>query len=248
MRVSTSVCQQRISDIYAEYKKTVSPLVAFLDCYKYNCVSLYDFYNQFRKEYKFADLSCIDNGDFLTNITQNFTEAKKRLLNAKISERKNKDKEDLYAEYESAFDLIPLSPYVRLLELINITKSGTPYSILFGNGAGGAYTDNYYPFENKNAGKILGPDDFPIEQRISHVFTSAHNVGYPYLKYGLVWFLFFIIFIIFSFQKKNNRTPFNFYLGFILFLCISCYMGFTFQTSIAVSIFLICFCKNTNRF
>lgn len=145
-------------------------------------------------------------------------------------------------------DLIPLSPYVRLLELINITKSGTPYSILFGNGAGGAYTDNYYPFENKNAGKILGPDDFPIEQRISHVFTSAHNLGYPYLKYGLVWFLFFIIFIIFSFQKKNNRTLFNFYLGFILFLCISCYMGFTFQTSIAVSIFLICFCKNTNRF
>ena len=153
MKVSNPVYQQKISDIYAEYKKTVSPLVAFLeandaefpveilneiraifthfsrtydesvsddeisseikkaeghlkrailDCYKYNCVSLYDFYSQFRKEYKFADLSCIDNGDFLTHITQNFAEAKKQLLEAKISERKNKDKEDLYAEYETA--------------------------------------------------------------------------------------------------------------------------------------------------
>ena len=94
MKISNPVYQQKISDIYAEYKKTVSPLVAFLeandaeypveilneiraifthfsraydesaseeeisseikkaeghlkrailDCYKYNCVSLYDF-------------------------------------------------------------------------------------------------------------------------------------------------------------------------------------------------------------
>lgn len=133
MKISNPVYQQKISDIYAEYKKTVSPLVAFLeandaeypveilneirailDCYKYNCVSLYDFYNQFRKEYKFADLSCIDNGDFLTHITQNFAEARNRLLNAKISERKNKDKEDLYAEYESAFDL-----FLKNFNLIN---------------------------------------------------------------------------------------------------------------------------------
>ena len=165
MKVSNPVYQQKISDIYAEYKKTVSPLVAFLeandaefpveilneiraifthfsrtydesvsddeisseikkaeghlkrailDCYKYNCVSLYDFYSQFRKEYKFADLSCIDNGDYLTHITQNFAEAKKQLLEAKISERKNKDKEDLYAEYETAFDL-----FLKNFNLIN---------------------------------------------------------------------------------------------------------------------------------
>ena len=165
MKVSNPVYQQKISDIYAEYKKTVSPLVAFLeandaefpveilneiraifthfsrtydesvsddeisseikkaeghlkrailDCYKYNCVSLYDFYSQFRKEYKFADLSCIDSGDFLTHITQNFAEAKKQLLEAKISERKNKDKEDLYAEYETAFDL-----FLKNFNLIN---------------------------------------------------------------------------------------------------------------------------------
>lgn len=165
MKVFNPVYQQKIYDIYAEYKKTVSPLVAFLeandaefpieilnevraifthfsriydesvsdeeisseikkaeghlnrailDCYKYNCVSLYDFYNQFRKEYKFADLSCIDNGDFLTHITKNFAEAKERLLDAKISERKNKDKEDLYAEYEIAFAL-----FLKNFNLIN---------------------------------------------------------------------------------------------------------------------------------
>ena len=61
--------------------------------------------------------------------------------------------------------LIPLSPYVRVLEIINITASGNPYTIMFGEGAGGAYTDSYFPFENKSAGKILGPDDFPLEQR-----------------------------------------------------------------------------------
>ncbi len=174
MKVSNSVYQQKISDIYAEYKKTVSPLIAFLevndaefpveilneiraifthfsrtydeaaneeeisseikkaeghlkrailDCYKYNCVSLYDFYNQFRREYKFADLSCIDNGDFLAHITENFAETKKRLLNAKISERKNKNKEDLYAEYEAAFDL-----FLKNFNLIN-SKIGLVHKV-----------------------------------------------------------------------------------------------------------------------
>ena len=156
MRVFNAIHQERISRIYDEYKKTVFPLVAFLeandaefpieilneirsifshfsrgydeslsdeeisselakaeshlkrailDCYKYNCISLYDFYNKFRKEYQFADLSVIDNGDFLSQITKNFAEGKQLLFEAKKSERQNKHSEDLYKEFEAAFDL-----------------------------------------------------------------------------------------------------------------------------------------------
>lgn len=73
------IYDESVSDeeISSEIKKAEGHLNrAILDCYKYNCVSLYDFYNQFRKEYKFADLSCIDNGDFLTHITKNFAKQK----------------------------------------------------------------------------------------------------------------------------------------------------------------------------
>lgn len=141
-------------------------------------------------------------------------------------------------------NLIPLSPYVRVLEIINITESGNPYTIIFGNGAGGSYTDNYYPFENKSIGKILGPDDFPEEQRKSHIFTSAHNTGYTYLKYGLGYFLFLLFFIFCRCIKIKNA--FICYLGFVLYLTLTCYIGFTLQTSIAASILFLTFYKNTN--
>ncbi len=141
-------------------------------------------------------------------------------------------------------NLIPLSPYVRVLEMINITESGNPYTIIFGNGAGGSYTDNYYPFENKSIGKILGPDDFPEEQRKSHIFTSAHNTGYTYLKYGLGYFLFLLFFIFCRCIKIKNA--FSCYLGFVLYLTLTCYIGFTLQTSIAASILFLIFYKNTN--
>ncbi|MDY5917467.1 MAG: hypothetical protein SPJ55_03545 [Treponema sp.] len=143
-------------------------------------------------------------------------------------------------------NLIPLSPYVRVLEMINITASGNPYTIIFGNGAGGSYTDDYYPFENKGIGKILGPDDFPEEQRKSHIFTSAHNTGYTYLKYGLGYFLFLLIFIFYRCVKNKKKDSFICYLGFVLYLTLTCYIGFTLQTSIAASILFLILYKNTN--
>lgn len=174
MKIESSVHQERIKNIYDEYKNTVFPLVAFLeandaefpieilnevrsifshfsrvyddsvtddeidcelskaeshlkrailDCYKYNCISLYDFYNRFRTEYKFADLSLIDNGDFLAKITQNFAEGKRLLFEAKKSERKNKHSEDLYREFEAAFDL-----FLKNFNLIN-SKIGLVHKV-----------------------------------------------------------------------------------------------------------------------
>ena len=85
---------------------------AVLDCYKYGCLSLSDFYNMFRKEYRFADLSVIDNGDFLSQITQNFSDGQELLLEAKKSERQNKDSDELYRKFEGAF--------VKFLENYNL--------------------------------------------------------------------------------------------------------------------------------
>ena len=111
-------------EIDCELSKAESHLKrAILDCYKYNCISLYDFYNRFRTEYKFADLSLIDNGDFLAKITQNFAEGKRLLFEAKKSERRNKHSEDLYMEFEAAFDL-----FLKNFNLIN-SKIGLVHKV-----------------------------------------------------------------------------------------------------------------------
>lgn len=111
-------------EISCELAKAESHLKrAVLDCYKYNCISLYDFYDRFRSEYRFADLSVIDNGEFLSKITQNFTEGKRLLFEAKKSERKNKHSEDLYREFETAFDL-----FLKNFNLIN-EKSGIIHKV-----------------------------------------------------------------------------------------------------------------------
>lgn len=148
--------------------------------------------------------------------------------------------------------LIPLSPYVRVLEAINITHSSNVYTFLFGHGLGGFYTDNYFHFENRSAGKILGPNDFPIEQRRSHVFTSSHNLSYPFLKYGILYFAFLFLYIFFSLRNFKQRLRkrggyisdlycLGIYLGFVLFLVASTYLGFTFQTSLMISLMLCAF-------
>ena len=73
------------SMISKDLSKTESYLKrAILDCYyKYNCISLYDFYDRFRKEYRFEDLSVIENREFLRQITQNFTEGQNFFLKQK---------------------------------------------------------------------------------------------------------------------------------------------------------------------
>ncbi|MBQ0051147.1 MAG: hypothetical protein KBT11_03680, partial [Treponema sp.] len=94
-------------EINIELTKAESHLKrATLDCYKYGCVSLGDFYNNFRKEYHFADLTVIDNGDFLAAITKNFADGRNLLHEAKKSEIKKENSEIIYKNFESAFDLL----------------------------------------------------------------------------------------------------------------------------------------------
>lgn len=154
--------------------------------------------------------------------------------------------------------LIPLSPYVRVLEAINIAHSSNIYTFIFGHGLGGSYTDKYFPFENKSMGKILGPDDFSVEERRSHIFTSSHNLSYPFLKYGILYFLFLFLYILFSLRNFKHRLRkygdytsslycCGIYLGFVLFLVASTYLGFTFQTSLMISLILCVFNNYTKQ-
>lgn len=144
-------------------------------------------------------------------------------------------------------NLIPLSPYVRVLEIINITHSSNPYSLFFGHGWGGFYNDNYYPFENKAIGKILGDADFPIEQRKSHIFTGTHNFGYPYLKYGLIYFVIVALYVFMRLKNirlnKNRRKIL--YCAFVVVLAMFSYLGFTFQTALALGLLFSAYRNST---
>ncbi len=92
---------------------------AVLDCYKFGSLSLMDFYDGFRAEYRFADLAQIDNGDFLSKITQDFSNGQQRLLQAKMSERMGKPTDELYNEFEASFRLF-LGVYNLVNERIGI--------------------------------------------------------------------------------------------------------------------------------
>ena len=124
------------------------------------------------------------------------------------------------------------------MEIINITHSSNPYTLFFGHGWGGFYNDNYYPFENKAIGKILGDADFPIEQRKSHIFTGTHNFGYPYLKYGLIYFVIVALYVFMRLKNirlnKNRRKIL--YCAFVVVLAMFSYLGFTFQTALALGL------------
>lgn len=208
---------------------------------------LYFFFSKNKSKIIFFLILTVVSINFINNSAEYFSNSKKyEAIEFKMNNI-TKLFENFSFSNRKKINLIPLSPYVRVLEMINITASGNTYTILFGNGAGGSYTDEYYPFENKTIGKILGPDDFPEEQRKSHIFTSAHNTGYTYLKYGLNYYFVLFVFIFSRCWNKKEQNSFDCYLGFVLYLSLTCYVGFTFQTSIATSILFLVFYKNTSK-
>ena len=144
-------------------------------------------------------------------------------------------------------DLIPLSPYVRILEIINITHSSSPYTLLFGHGWGGYYNDYYYPFENKSIGKILSDADFPLEQRKSHVYTGTHNFGHPYLKYGIMYFFVIALYVLLRLRniKDKRKKKRIVYYAFVVVLALYSYLGFTFQTALALGLIVSAYRNST---
>lgn len=112
-----SMADKEISEELAKAEKHLKR--AILDCYKFGSLSLMDFYDSFRAEYRFADLAQIDNGDFLSKITQDFSNGQHQLLQAKMSERMGTSADDLYNEFEVSFRLF-LGVYKLVNEKIGI--------------------------------------------------------------------------------------------------------------------------------
>lgn len=77
---------------------------AILDCFKYSCLSISLKHLKIRDDYKNADLHIIDNGAFLTTLTNYEIKAKKSLKKAKKIEVKDGvSSDDLYSAYELAW-------------------------------------------------------------------------------------------------------------------------------------------------
>lgn len=76
---------------------------AVLDCYKYNSLVYNDKYNEFMEQYKDIDLSLIDNGNFLPDITNRHFLAESLMIQAKRSEAENKSLDEQYVKYENAY-------------------------------------------------------------------------------------------------------------------------------------------------
>lgn len=138
---------------------------------------------------------------------------------------------------ENKIFLIPLSPRVRLLEIINTIKTGNMFTNTFGRGFGGHFRDDFIQFENHAKYYFLSDSDFSLEERKSHNFFTAHNWGYPLLKFGILFFIILFLFTLNQMKKfKKKKDSFGLYLFFIVYLSAISYLGFTFQTSLAIGL------------
>ena len=132
------------------------------------------------------------------------------------------NKEDIY--------LIPQSPQVRVIEMINLF--GYPwYNIMFGHGLGGYFTDSYFPFN-----KWLGKFDYSEQEIRTRHFYNPHNLGYSVLKFGLLWeiFIFYLFIKAYRLQYSNIKI-FVIAAIFVLFFNI----GYGIKNSILFALIFI---------
>ena len=89
---------------------------ALLDCYKYSCIIFTDCYSDFFVRYKGIDLSYLENGKFLPEITALYNAAKDRLQAAKSAETSNISEQELFDMYQDAY-IIAAKMWRRLTEI-----------------------------------------------------------------------------------------------------------------------------------
>ena len=86
---------------------------ALLDCLKYIGIIYHDEYIDFMKRYESVDLTYIDNGNFIRNAVKLYNESVELWQKAKISETSNISEEELYNQYQDAYE-----HYIQLHELL----------------------------------------------------------------------------------------------------------------------------------
>ena len=90
---------------------------------------------------------------------------------------------------------VDTSPQVRILELFNIEHgyAKAPLFAIFGEGWGGYFSDEAYPFPLS----ALGPGSYSEEEISTHMFFSPHeSFNYVLLKYGFTGVFFWVLIMI----------------------------------------------------
>lgn len=134
--------------------------------------------------------------------------------------------------------MIPHSPQVRVIELINIF-SYPWYNVLFGHGVGGYFSDYYFQF-NENIGKF----DFSEFEIRSRRFYNPHNLAYNFLKFGILWQIFLLLLVYKALKRTSGNT--RVFVVISLFT-LSLNMGYATKTSILFGIILIMVSKGSCR-
>jgi len=104
----------------------------------------------------------------------------------------------------NAFDEDNQSANVRLVEFVNIVQGAFHkwYPLLIGEGYGGSFTDEYYPFDIRSL--LASGAAFKEEQILRGEFYDTHtNLNFMMLKAGPLWtFAFFIALTYFGIMRK----------------------------------------------
>lgn len=77
---------------------------AQLDAYKYMCYGFSKYYVEFRELYKNVDLSYVNNGDFINELSKTYACAIAKAENARMVEAKAYDVIESYEKYEDAYN------------------------------------------------------------------------------------------------------------------------------------------------
>lgn len=76
---------------------------AQLDAFKYMCYAYLKYYNDFKVTYRNVDLSKVNNGEFLIELTNMYTDAVEKTMTAKEIENTADDTTESYSAYEEAY-------------------------------------------------------------------------------------------------------------------------------------------------
>ena len=77
---------------------------AQLDAYKYMCYAFSKYYTEFRDLYKNVDLSYVNNGIFINELSKTYTSAMTKAKEARLIESKADDVIESYIVYEDAYN------------------------------------------------------------------------------------------------------------------------------------------------
>lgn len=75
-----------------------------VDAFKYASMAFSNVYDEFKETYKYVDLSYVDNGQLLPQLTKLNSKAERLMHNAKMIESGIHDDETMYDAYEAAFN------------------------------------------------------------------------------------------------------------------------------------------------